>query len=108
MRYYQWLTMLILALMALPLVALTDPGELPATTAVMPAAEAAVNRMDTDGDGKISFDEFKAARLKQIEQQFQFLDVNHDGYVDEVEKSLALEKVKKQLKQLREQRSKPN
>lgn len=74
----------------------------------MTEGDAMAQRMDTDGDGKISYDEFKAERLRQIDQQFQFLDVNHDGYIDAVEKSLALDKVKKQLKQLREQRIKPN
>lgn len=67
------------------------------------AVEMHAAKADTDGDGKVSFEEYKAARLKNIEQQFNNLDVNHDGYIDDMERSLALQKLKAQIRQLREQ-----
>lgn len=42
-------------------------------------AASAQLKFDTNGDGALSLDEFRAARDAQIEQRFAQLDVNHDG-----------------------------
>ncbi len=40
---------------------------------------------DTNHDGKVSFDEFKAAHEKRLEERFKKLDANGDGSVDKDE-----------------------
>lgn len=52
---------------------------------------------DTDGDGKLSFEEFKAARLKLIAEQFNHMDTNKDGYLDADERLRAVTQLKSQL-----------
>ena len=39
-----------------------------------------VKRMDTDGDGKVSKDEFM--KVHKDESKFAALDTNHDGFLD--------------------------
>ena len=36
---------------------------------------------DTNEDGKVSFEEFKAARVKHMEEMFKRLDRNKDGFL---------------------------
>lgn len=50
---------------------------------------------DANKDGKISFDEFKAAREKHMEEHFKRRDTNGDGFIDENEKAQARDKMKK-------------
>lgn len=50
---------------------------------------------DANKDGKISFEEFKAAREKHMEEHFKRRDTNGDGFIDENEKAQAREKMKK-------------
>lgn len=50
---------------------------------------------DTNKDGKISFDEFKAAREKHMEEHFKRRDSNGDGFIDANEKAQARAKMKK-------------
>lgn len=49
---------------------------------------------DADGDGKVSFEEFKALRMKHMEEHFKRRDVNNDGFIDADEKKSAREKRK--------------
>lgn len=49
---------------------------------------------DVNGDGKVSFDEFKALRMKHMEEHFKRRDVNNDGFIDADEKKAAREKRK--------------
>lgn len=65
------------------------------------SADTATLKADTDGDGKLSFEEFKAARVRLIEEQFEHMDTNHDGFVDAQERQLAIERMKSQLQSLR-------
>ncbi len=65
------------------------------------SADTATLKADADGDGKLSFEEFKAARLRLIQQQFEQMDSNHDGYVDAQERQLAVGSMKSQLQSLR-------
>lgn len=49
-----------------------------------------IKRADSDGDGKISKEEFVNARRAEQEEAFARLDANSDGYLDEAElKTLA-------------------
>lgn len=77
-------------------------AESPAEREVLPQpVEAVTLKADVDGDGKLSFEEFKAARVRLIEQQFEQMDTNHDGYVDAQERQLVIDRMKSQLQSLR-------
>lgn len=60
-----------------------------------PETEKNEMEADTNKDGKISFDEFKTAREKHMEEHFKRRDTNGDGFIDEKEKAQAREKMKK-------------
>lgn len=49
---------------------------------------------DTNQDGNISLDEFKAAHAKRLEAVFKRLDSNSDGVIDQSERAAAKEKMK--------------
>ena len=49
---------------------------------------------DTNGDGKVSYDEFKAMRDKHGEEMFKRMDANADGFVDEAERKAMHDKYK--------------
>lgn len=49
---------------------------------------------DANKDGKISFEEFKVAREKHMEEHFKRRDTNQDGFIDEAERKAAREKWK--------------
>jgi EF hand len=44
---------------------------------------------DANNDGKVSYDEFKAAREKNMEEHFKRRDTNGDGFIDQAEKDAA-------------------
>lgn len=80
-----------------------EPGFEPAAMPAVPpaAGEAPTLKADTDGDGKLNFEEFKAARLRLIQQQFEQMDDNHDGYLDAGERQQAVTRMKSKLQSLR-------
>lgn len=45
----------------------------------------ALGSIDTDQDGRVSFEEFKAGAMKRVERQFQWMDANGDRYIDRSE-----------------------
>ncbi|MDP8568156.1 EF-hand domain-containing protein [Methylophilus aquaticus] len=94
MRLLLWIG-LMMASSGLHAEAPVDPDGLPQSV------DTATLKADADGDGKLSFEEFKAARVRLIEQQFEHLDTNHDGFVDAEERQLAIERLKSQLQSLR-------
>jgi hypothetical protein len=49
-------------------------------------------KADTNNDGKISYEEFKAAREKHMQEHFKRRDLNGDGFIDQNEKKAAKEK----------------
>lgn len=53
-----------------------------------------LKRSDTDGDGKVSKDEFIKARAAEMEEAFARIDANTDGYVDEAEVSQIAERMR--------------
>jgi len=57
------------------------------------AAEKA--KADTDGDGKVSYEEYKASKEKNMERQFKKMDNNGDGYIDADEKQAQKDKMRK-------------
>lgn len=64
-------------------------------------------KADTNGDGKVSFEEFKAARMANIEERFKRKDINNDGFIDESDiKVIKQEKrAKKQAKQTEDKKA---
>jgi Ca2+-binding EF-hand superfamily protein len=58
--------------------------------------ESEVHEMEADAnkDGKVSYDEFKAAREKNMEEHFKRRDTNGDGFIDANERAAAKEKWK--------------
>lgn len=53
---------------------------------------------DVNNDGKVSYEEFKAAREKHMEEHFKRRDINGDGFIDQDEKKAAREQWKEQHK----------
>ncbi len=49
---------------------------------------------DANKDGKVSFEEFKAARVKRMEEHFNRRDANGDGFIDAEERKAAKERHK--------------
>lgn len=49
---------------------------------------------DANNDGKVSYDEFKGAREKHMEEHFKRRDTNSDGFIDQAEKDAAKQKWK--------------
>lgn len=55
---------------------------------------------DSNGDGKVSHDEFQTARSKHADEHFKKMDSNGDGFVDEAEHKA----LKQQMKDKRMER----
>ncbi len=51
-------------------------------------------KADADGDGKVSYDEYKGSREKGHERQFKKMDTNGDGYIDASEKQAQKDNMK--------------
>lgn len=63
--------------------------------AAAPFGIAAVKaKVDTDGDGKISYEEYRASKEKAHERQFKKMDSNGDGYIDDAEKQTQKDKMR--------------
>lgn len=58
-------------------------------------------KADVNNDGKVSYEEFKAAREKHMEEHFKRRDLNGDGFIDEAEKKAAREKWKEHHKEMK-------
>lgn len=55
-------------------------------------------KADVNNDGKVSYEEFKSAREKHMEEHFKRRDVNGDGFIDDAERKAAREKIKEHHK----------
>jgi len=73
-------------LMAGQAVAEDTPSESPNTARELKA--------DTNQDGKVSYEEFKASHEKRQEAQFKRMDSNGDGFIDEAERKQMHEKMR--------------
>lgn len=51
-------------------------------------------KADTNNDGKVSYEEFRGARMKHMEEHFKRRDVNGDGFIDAAEKKAARDRHK--------------
>lgn len=69
-----------------------------------PGHESPEMKADANGDGKVSYDEFKAAHEKHMDERFKKVDANGDGFIDESEKKAAKDKFKERRKDRREKR----
>ena len=65
----------------------------------VPKQEPKMN-VDTNKDGKISYDEYLASKEKQTERQFKRMDTNGDGFIDVSEKQASKDK----MREMREKR----
>ncbi len=59
-----------------------------------PSGKEMVNRADTDGDGKVSRDEFIKARTAALEEAFARMDADGDGKLDPQEAEAAAERLR--------------
>jgi hypothetical protein len=56
-----------------------------------------MQRADTDGDGKVSLDEFIKARTARLEEAFARMDTDGDGSLDEKEAEAAAEQMRSMM-----------
>ena len=56
--------------------------------------EEYLKRMDANGDGKVSKEEFMAFHQKELEERFKRLDANGDGFVDKSELEQAMKSLR--------------
>lgn len=61
--------------------------------------ENMMEQADTNHDGKISHDEFKAAHEKRMEEIFKKLDTNGDGFIDKDEMRKGREMMREKMKE---------
>ncbi len=65
-------------------------------------------KADTNNDGKVSFDEFKASREQHMQEHFKKADTNGDGFIDQDEKKAMKDKMKKRHELRKDRREDKN
>jgi hypothetical protein len=50
-------------------------------------------KLDTDGDGKVSYEEYRASKEAAHARQFKKMDSNGDGFIDAAEKQAQKDKM---------------
>ena len=58
----------------------------------MHETDSDIMKVDANNDGRVSFDEYKAAHEERMHTHFKRRDVNGDGFIDLAEKQVAKEK----------------
>ncbi len=58
-----------------------------------------MEQADTNHDGKISHDEFKAAHEKRMEEMFKKLDANGDGFIDKDEMAKGRDAMRERMRE---------
>ncbi len=61
-------------------------------------ANNAFMKADANNDGRVSFDEYKAAHEARLKARFERRDINKDGFIDMDEKKVAKQKRKEKVK----------
>jgi hypothetical protein len=51
-------------------------------------------KLDADGDGKVSYEEYRMSKEKAHERQFKKMDTNGDGFIDASEKQAQKDKMR--------------
>jgi hypothetical protein len=62
-----------------------------------------LGQFDSNKDGKVTFEEFKAPQLEGIEQQFRYMDKNGDGGIDTAEITAFTEEMHERMMQMQRQ-----
>lgn len=60
-------------------------------------------QFDTDKDGKVSLEEYLDPQVEQMEQQFNNMDTNGDGVVDQSEIQAMADMMRQRMEQMRQQ-----
>ena len=63
-----------------------------------------LEQADTNHDGKVSYDEFKAFHEKRMQEHFKKMDLNGDGYIDKEEAAKAREMMHEKRQERMEKR----
>jgi len=90
------MTFLVRLLLAITLIGLPPAGALAEESAPDTAGKRiAFGSIDTDQDGRVSLEEFKAGAMERAERQFKWMDSNGDLYIDRSELEAAVEQIHK-------------
>lgn len=57
-----------------------------------------MTKADTNSDGKLSYDEYRASHEERMEKHFKRMDANSDGFVDAGEKQAMRDKMREMFK----------
>src|SRR5690606_717739 len=76
-------------------------AEAPTTQKPQRALKADVNQ-----DGKVSYEEFRAAHEQRVEERFKKIDANSDGFIDQAEREAAYKNWGEKRKVKHERRNK--
>ncbi len=58
---------------------------------------------DANNDSRVSKDEFVKPQVQQIEKQFDYMDKNHDGVIDQSEADAFAKEMQQKMQQMRQQ-----
>jgi len=100
-RHHFYMLALSVSLLAFTVAGLAQPPAKPSDPPKARGAEAAIQRMDINKDGKVSSDEFKTYQMQQIDRRFDYLDGNKDGYITAQELENARDRFREQRRQRR-------
>lgn len=79
----------------------------PANDGFPPRPGAVMERMDANGDGRITYEEFRQVWEERIERRFERLDIDGDGILSETEIAEIREKLTRIRHRFREFRDGP-
>lgn len=65
--------------------------------------EMFLKTFDANGDGRVSKDEYMKPQVQQIEKQFNYMDKNKDGVVDEAEAQAFAKEMQQRMEQMQRQ-----
>ncbi len=89
----------LIAAMSIAKLAYAEEAQSAAAPEEKPHPQSPFAEIDTNGDGKIDYNEFLAAHEKKIEMRFKALDTNGDGFLTQDETMAAKERHQSASKQ---------